>query len=236
MDTISQDDTPRKRCNTCGGEYPPTTDYFYANRITSDRLTGDCKPCCRAYARAKRATPEGRAYQTEYNKRYGETHKEARIEYNKQWYQSHHQHVIENNKRWRYTHPEHRNQTAKRWNDAHREQRSEYNKDYHATLIGRENSKARRHNRRAREKQVQGTHTPQQIREQYQRQKGKCYYCHKKVTWGKHHIEHTFPISRMAGTNIPANDISYLVIACDPCDRKKNNKFPWEWPEGGRLL
>ncbi len=44
------------------------------------------------------------------------------------------------------------------------------------------------------------------------------------------------PLSRVAGTDIPANDISYLVLACPACNLSKGDKFPWEFPEGGRLL
>jgi hypothetical protein len=36
--------------------------------------------------------------------------------------------------------------------------------------------------------------------------------------------------------DIPANDISYLVISCGPCNVSKGARFPWEWIDGGRLL
>lgn len=99
------------------------------------------------------------------------------------------------------------------------------------------------HNRRALKRSIAGNYTPQQIQEQLKRQKGKCYYAacgHAKFKKVKgqyqYHIEHTFPISRVAGTDILANSIDYLVLACPHCNRSKHNKFPWEWPEGGRLL
>lgn len=87
------------------------------------------------------------------------------------------------------------------------------------------------HNRRALEHHALGKHTPQQIKEQYARQKGKCHYCRNKVEWGKHHIDHVVPISRGG-----SNDISNLVIACPTCNQRKHRKLPHEWPEGGRLL
>lgn len=96
--------------------------------------------------------------------------------------------------------------------------------------------RARYHKRRARKNSVKGTHTAEQVRQQYDRQKGKCYYCRDKVKWGDHHIEHTFPLSRVADTDIPANNIEYLVIACRHCNLSKGNRFPWEWAEGGRLF
>jgi 5-methylcytosine-specific restriction endonuclease McrA len=87
-------------------------------------------------------------------------------------------------------------------------------------------------NRYARQKSTPGTHTEQEIRDQYKRQHGKCYYCQGKVKWEEKHVEHTFPLSREGARN----SIDHLVIACMPCNLSKKDKYPWEWPEGGRLL
>lgn len=103
--------------------------------------------------------------------------------------------------------------------------------------------RARDHNRRARKKAVQGAHTPNQIQEQLKRQKYRCYYAacgfakFQKVD-GKYiyHVEDTFPLARIAGTDIPGNDMSYLVLSCKACNERKGNKYPWEFHEGGRLL
>jgi HNH endonuclease len=97
--------------------------------------------------------------------------------------------------------------------------------------------------RRMRKKKVLGEYTYSQIQGQLKRQRYCCYYAacgfakFSKVD-GKYifEIEHTFPVSRIAGTDIPGNDISYLVLACPACNASKKDKFPWEWPEGGRLL
>lgn len=98
-------------------------------------------------------------------------------------------------------------------------------------------------NRRVHRRLVLGSHTTAQIREQLQRQRFRCYYAacgysRFPIVGGKHvyHVEHTYPISRAAGTDIPANDIGYIVLACEPCNIKKHDKLPHEWPEGGRLL
>jgi CRISPR/Cas system Type II protein with McrA/HNH and RuvC-like nuclease domain len=95
---------------------------------------------------------------------------------------------------------------------------------------------------------VAGTYTPAQIQEQLHRQKFRCYYlaCGQakfqriKQPNGKwkyiFEVDHTFPLSRVAGTDIPANDISYLVLACPKCNRQKQARYPHEWIAGGRLL
>lgn len=104
----------------------------------------------------------------------------------------------------------------------------------------KESARLRSHRRRAQKKSIAGTYSPEQIQDQLKRQKHKCYYCQKKLQKQKgryiYHIEHTFPLSRVAGTDIPANGIDYLVLACPTCNLSKGDKFPWEWPEGGRLL
>ncbi len=104
--------------------------------------------------------------------------------------------------------------------------------EYYKSPGMQEQAVRRSANRRARKMAVPGIHTAVQIHEQYKRQKGKCYYCQQKVRWGEHHVDHTFPLSREGASN----DISYLVITCKFCNLSKGDRYPWEWPEGGRLL
>ncbi len=96
------------------------------------------------------------------------------------------------------------------------------------------------HTRRAHQRSIAGSYTTQQIQDLLRRQKYKCYYCNAKFEKrrGKYiyHVDHTFPVSRIAGMDIPANSIDYLVLACPHCNMSKHDKFPWEFPEGGRLL
>jgi 5-methylcytosine-specific restriction endonuclease McrA len=87
-------------------------------------------------------------------------------------------------------------------------------------------------NRRAHKKAAPGTHTLQESKEQYQRQGGKCYWCQRKIEWGEHHEDHIIPLTRDGATN----DISNIAIACPTCNRRKKNKLPHEFYEGGRLL
>lgn len=121
-------------------------------------------------------------------------------------------------------------------------------KVYRDTPKGQFNSRTKQQNREARKKAIQGTHTPAQIQEQLRRQKYRCYYAacgHSKFQRVKkngswvytgYEIEHTYPVSRVVGMDIPANAMGYLVLSCPTCNRRKQDKFPWEWPEGGRLL
>lgn len=82
--------------------------------------------------------------------------------------------------------------------------------------------------RRARKANADGTFTAADIRTQYESQRGKCWYCGKKVG-DKYEVDHRIPLSR-GGSNAPEN----LVIACRHCNRSKHDKMPWEFD--GRLL
>jgi len=78
-------------------------------------------------------------------------------------------------------------------------------------------------NRRARKKRAGGKYTEQDIKAQYKRQHGKCYWCDCEVG-DKYHVDHVIPLAR-GGSNDPSN----LVIACPACNMNKKTKLPWEW-------
>jgi len=84
-------------------------------------------------------------------------------------------------------------------------------------------------NRYAHRKGAQGKYTPNDIEKQFNAQKGKCYWCNRKLT--KYHVDHIIPLVR-GGSNWPDN----IVIACPSCNTSKGDKLPHEWIKGGRLL
>lgn len=108
---------------------------------------------------------------------------------------------------------------------------------------GRSQRRAYYHNYQARKKSVQGTHTGSQFREVLKRHRFHCYWCGEKLrknsrtSYGYEvHADHTFPLSRVVGTDIPANDISYIVPSCPTCNQSRCDRYPWEYPKAGRLL
>src|SRR5258708_1193519 len=144
---------------------------------------------------------------------------------------------------------EHHNTWTRTYNrrpDVHKKLR-DGQRVYYRVYYSRPESKAKKRvdnlTRVARRKAVQGRYTAAQIQEQLKRQRYRCYYAacgHAKFEKrnGKYvfQIEHTYPLSRVAGSDIPANDMSYLVLSCVRWNVSKGNKYPWEWIEGGRLL
>ena len=92
------------------------------------------------------------------------------------------------------------------------------------------------HNYRAAKRGRHETVSVEQIQEQLQNQKCRCYYCSTKFERRYiYHVDHTFPLSKASG-NDPVNSISYLVLTCPECNIKKSGRYPHEFPEGGKLL
>lgn len=168
---------------------------------------------------------------------------EARAEYMKEYRQANKNKLRDQSRRWAmansdkisgYRRKQYRNNKEKilaSQADAYRanpEKKREYAREYRKA--NPEKTRFWKARRRSRLLNASGSHTASDIRKQYRRQKGKCYYCHCKV--GKsYHVDHVIPISR-GGSNSPEN----LVIACQSCNQSKKDKLPHEWARGGRLL
>lgn len=82
-------------------------------------------------------------------------------------------------------------------------------------------------NRKAARRNNGGKHTAADVQAQYERQKGRCFYCSAKL--GTYHIDHVTPLSK-GGSNGSEN----LVIACPTCNMRKHTAHPMDFC--GRLL
>lgn len=239
---------PQKRCNRCLQLFPATTQYF--DTLKSKYLRNTCKECRKARKREIWAVKHPQDILPEGQKRC--THCKQVKPATKQYFYANkgmpdklNYWCKECRKAWGEEHPnlDYSPSNRREYYLAHKQEVNEWTRIYLQTEAGKANRKryrqrhteqinARTRAHRARKKDVPGTHTAQDIKDQYKRQKGKCYYCQKKVKWGDHEVDHTFPTSRENARN----SIDHLVITCRPCNASKSNKYPWEWPEGGRLL
>lgn len=65
-----------KFCKKCGNEYPATTEYFFVDKRTPDKLSLPCKECKRVYRRSERGKAAKRRYiHSERGKAYRQGHK-----------------------------------------------------------------------------------------------------------------------------------------------------------------
>jgi HNH endonuclease len=216
-----------KRCTQCRETFPATPEFFNRNKMHKDGLLAECKACKKKRDAVYRSRPGVREYHQAYSETYY-SHPEIK-ERVRSWHQAYYcRPEIQERERARrrvyYTLPETKKYYQERDRRPKRQAQHQVNE----------------RTRRARKRNVSGTHTPQQIQNLLKRQRFCCYYCSSKFEQAKgkyiYHVDHTFPLSRVAGTNIPANDVNYLVLTCPTCNLKKQDKFPWEWHEGGKLL
>lgn len=77
--------------------------------------------------------------------------------------------------------------------------------------------------RRARVASAPGEHTQQDVRRQYARQHGLCYYCMAPLG-ASYHVEHKTPLCR-GGSNGPEN----ICCACPSCNLRKATKTEAEF-------
>ena len=193
----------KKRCRRCNNYFPPTDEFFSARSDSTDKLSYHCRDCMKKFAE-------------ESNRKRGAQPRKPPNPIPR--------HIRDREKNI---------QRVTEWQKEHPEQTKENKRKYQQSPRGLKNHLAAENSRRARKAQASGTFTAGDIERMLRRQKGKCYYCKKKLGTDRraYHVDHAIPLSR-GGTNDPSN----LVITCPPCNEKKGKRMPHEWPEGGRLL
>lgn len=86
-------------------------------------------------------------------------------------------------------------------------------------------------NRRAKAKEISGSHTHEDVAGILKAQRGRCAYCRKRLT-NRWHVDHIIPLCR-GGTNDRAN----IQITCSKCNLRKSRKDPIKFArEIGLLL
>ena len=248
--------TPQKTCSRCGDTKPATSEHFYRMKETRDGLRPDCKECLDKKQRAHYVANKERI--DERHRAYREANKEQSAEYNREYYAANRNVIIERVRRWGIDNKEQkrknnraydarnreRNRARRRaYRVANAEREAEYSRNYYIknkeimadrqrAYLAKNPEKARQRVsiRRARRLQAEGAYTIADVQAQYERQKGRCYWCNVKVG-NTYDVDHIVPLSR-GGTDWPEN----IVIACPSCNRSRGDKLPHEWPQGGRLL
>lgn len=88
-----------------------------------------------------------------------------------------------------------------------------------------EERRAKSRRSRRRRKRAKGSYTAEDIRLQYNKQDGLCYWCMEELS-DKFHRDHYLPIAK-GGTNYPDN----IVLSCPHCNLSRGSKMPngWTW-------
>ena len=94
-----------------------------------------------------------------------------------------------------------------------------------------EATRSRGRNYRARARSAEGSHTGEDIKALFKKQKGKCIYCPAKLG-DSYHVDHIKALAR-GGSNWPSN----LQLTCGPCNNRKRAIDPIEFARrNGRLI
>lgn len=206
-----------KTCRTCGECYSDVTASFH--RHNSVGLHPDCKVCRKVEAKAhhrdrqeqnrRECAERYRQNRDEYlarNREWRERNREEYLEKSRAYYSRNREEVLRQQKAARDADPEPDRQRSRDWRRRNPEQMRALNAKH----------------RRIRQ-DAPGSHTADDIRRQYEAQRGFCYWCKKHVKGG-YHVDHVIPLSK-GGSNGREN----IVVACPPCNLSKKDKMPAEF-------
>jgi 5-methylcytosine-specific restriction endonuclease McrA len=250
---VAHDPNNLKRCTKCGELKPATTEYF-PFRTDVHRLRATCRACSslKRHGYYEIHKEETLAQSSQWKRE----NKERRKKTSRQWYDSNRATILERGRAAYHAAPDYQRERKQRYKEANREiliekrrlnhvknqerdnqlNREWYarNKDVHREAgrqwrkNNREQSRACINRYRARKVSAPGSYSADDVKLQYAAQRGKCWWCGKKVGT-TYHVDHVIPLRR-GGTNYPEN----IVIACPPCNSSKRDKLPQEW--AGRLF
>lgn len=147
------------------------------------------------------------------------------------------------NKRWRAQHPEraraidlakykrHKEKIYKRvraWQKSNPDKTKLYTKRTAERYP--EARRARVRNRRAKQRQLGGSHTAADIISILKSQRGRCAYCRCKLD-EEYHVDHIVPVVKGGG-----NDKRNLQITCAPCNQSKFTRDAIDFARGLGML
>jgi hypothetical protein len=225
---------PQKQCLRCNKYKPATLEFFNAYSRSKDGLRTPCRECRKkeyyehheknlqrskdyqkrtGYSRQYSKTEQGQASQERYRK----SHRERRNQQHKEWYANNKEHAQAYTRIYNRTYKEEikQREQERRKSSDYLQKRRETGRRYAASNL--ERRRVLQH-RRSIKMSSGKSFTLADVRKQYANQKGKCYYCHEKLT--AYHIDHVIPLSR-GGTN----DAFNIVIACPACNMHKKDKI-----------
>lgn len=205
------DSIPLRTCFRCKKDYPQTAEYFTIDKRRKDGLTNRCRSCDR-----------------EYHNQYYDTHKEKHLASGRKYRENNREKVRAAEKRRYYKNHDHMLIMKAKWRENNREKVNDITKKHY----WKDAEKSRRRARvvHSTRRMLGGTpdYTGDDIKMLYETQKGRCWWCGRKLD-NKYHIDHRIPLAKGG-----ADKLTNLCIACPDCNHRKYSKMPWEF--NGRLL
>lgn len=222
-----------KTCSKCKQWKP--IHRFHHDRHQASGFKPRCKMCCERPSREYEREQGRRFRETSPDKykaaqqRYRENHRDELRERSRlQWVNNKPKRQASNRKHHQ-THKELMADIQRRWRANHREV-------HRASVRQRRLEKPREiyalnQRYRARKQKAQGKFDGKQLRWQFDRQHGKCFWCSEPIEFDTCHADHIIPLSR-GGTNW----ISNVVCSCPFCNASKHDKLPFdEWQPSNPL-
>lgn len=211
-----------KQCSTCLCTFPADLNHFYKRNRENGRayLSSSCSECVKAKrtveARAdtKKVKEVNRINYERHGKKHNATTR-AKLQSNPEL------------KLIRYA-------TAKKWQEKNKDYMVAFRvaryiemgeilrekcRQWHAKMP-QEDKKAARQHRKALKKGAPGRYTGADLKAQYVKQNGLCFWCNVPLG-DMHHGDHYIPLAK-GGTNFPEN----IVLSCPPCNMSKGDKMP----------
>lgn len=204
-----------------GPVLPRTEEYFY---MSKGHASARCRVCQKSYRKAHHE--RNREHDNQRSLEYVRRNKEKVYADNRRW-QSANQDRIKARLRERYrqNHKGYRDRQLGYYR-ANRARMLEHNKRW--TRENREQRRVITNRFRMKKYGNRGEFTAEELKQVYDSQLGRCWYCSREVgnTW---HTDHRVPLSRGG-----SNEIGNIVITCPQCNLSKGRKLPHEW--NGQLL
>lgn len=198
---------------------------------TRSTINGSCMECSRIKSlKRMRENPEARRKSAESLKnryRNDDEYREKIKLKSREWHHLNKERASENKKRWYLENKEHAKiENARRW-DEYRNDPEWVERERARKRLEMKNHPHRRAAsygaRRAREKNVEGKFSPNDVLSLLDQQNYQCVYC-KTCLKEYYEVDHIMPISK-GGSNWPSN----LQCLCRNCNRRKSSKDPIEF-------
>jgi 5-methylcytosine-specific restriction endonuclease McrA len=133
----------------------------------------------------------------------------------RKWRSDHTERVLATGRAWRAQNREKVVATDARYRERHPDKARQKYREWYWRNVERERARARARQR------GHGEHTPLDIEEIYQAQRGRCAYCRSELPFEDVHVDHIMPLAKGGGSKR-----QNLQVTCQSCNQRKNAKHP----------